>query len=365
MRHPHPFQSVTGLCIGAALCTAFPAQAAPGPTASALHGKARSAGGIKLTIKTPVAPVAIDLSVTITLHALSDVAGATIKLGDIADIVCADKAFLAQISAVQIGVSPLPGLSRSIMPGDVTVHLRANHLDSRQIELIAPPAIRVTRKGTDVGGDEITAAALAAVLPAIKDQPDVTLEPIQTQQRLTVATGKVKIIAGAYRGDLASGTIYVPVSLYVDGKVNLTTDVTLHVRRKAKVVIARRQIEPREVLTADDVQLIAINLPDGFSLPILDVSLAVGKRATRRILAEAPISSGALETPPAVTGNDKVTIEYVFGSIHISAPGLARQSGAIGDVIRVYATDTRKELEATIVDTRTVRIADSDEASSN
>jgi flagella basal body P-ring formation protein FlgA len=296
--------------------------------------------------------------ITVTVRASAEVGGHAFTLGEIADITGSDKAMAAQLAAVEIGTSPLPGLSRLLYPGDITVHLRASHLESKRVEVVAPPVIRVSRAGHDVAADEITRAAIAAAQAAIKDLPNATLEPVQAADKITVPAGKVQILAGAYRGSPEQGTLYVPVSLTVDGKAVQVVEIPLRVHRKAMALIANRTIEPHEILSAADVSLAPVDLPPGFTQPVVELQEAIGKRATRRLSANLPISATALETPPAISANDRITIEYAFGSIRITAPGLARQSGAIGDTIRVYAPDTQKEVDAVILNSRTVRIVD-------
>jgi flagella basal body P-ring formation protein FlgA len=299
--------------------------------------------------------------ITITMRADSEVVRGTFTLGEIADIAGADKALVAQLAAIEIGTSPLPGLSRLLYPGDITVRLRANHLESKRVQVLAPSSMRVTRIGHDVSADQITQAAIVAAQVAIKDIPNATLELIPTTTHVTVPAGKVQILAGAYRGSLEQGTLVVPVSLMVDGQPMQVVDIPLRVHRKAMVLVANRVIEAHEILSATDVSLVLTELPSGFTQPITDLQAAIGKRTTRRIQADMPISATVLETPPAISANDRITIEYAFGPIRITAPGLAHQSGAVGDTIRVYALDTQKELDAVIVNSRTVRIADNED----
>lgn len=309
----------------------------------------------------PTAPPA-ESRVTVMVRAESTVAGGTFTLGEVADITGSDRTLIKQLAAVPIGTSPLPGLARPMMPGDFTVRLRAAHLEQPNVQVVTPPTIRVSRAANNVASDEITRAALAAAQTAFADRPEITLEPSQAIPNITLPSGKFMLMAGAYRGQGENGTITVPISLLVDGKVVQTVDVPLRVHRKLKAVVARREIQPNELLSPNDVQVLLVELPPGFTQPILDVKAIAGKRARRRLIAESPISAAALETPPAITANAAVTIEYIFGTIHITASGVARQAGAIGETIRIYASDTKKELDAVIVDSHTVRIGEEEKA---
>lgn len=322
------------------------------------QAKDKSSGATKSTVSTRPAPTPPESVMTVTVHPLANVTGETFTLGEIADIEGKDKDLAAQLAEIQIGASPLPGLSRGVMPGDVTVHLRAVHLDIKRVHVSLPPGIRITRSGTDVAPVSVVKAALAAAQDAIKSIPNATLEALPTNTTLIVPTGKVDFLAGAWRGQVESGTIFVPVSILVNGKIFQTPEISIRIHRKQKVVVARDILAVHTVLTPNDVMLATIDLPPGFTQPFSAIEDVVGKRMTRRLMAEAPLSATMLDTPPAITANDKVTIEYHYGPIHITASGVARQTGMIGDHIRVYATETHKELDAVIVDNQTVSITD-------
>ena len=311
----------------------------------------------------PAAPAQrpAETAVTVVVRASSEVAKPEFTLADLAEISGSDRELVAQISAISFGASPLPGLSRGLFPGEVTVRLRSAHLDIPRVKVTLPPTLRVTRAANNVAADEVTKAAVAAAQAAFKDRDDLRLEPAQALQNLTLPSGKLVLITGPLRGQPEQGSVLVPVTLMVDGAAAQTVEVALRVHRKARVLVAQRTIEPNELLSKRDVRLAAIELPPGFTQPLLKVREAVGKRAKRRLLAETPISATALELPPAIMTNARITLEVVSGGIHITTTGVARQSGAVGDTIRVYAADTKKELDGVILDSRTVRIGDPDD----
>ncbi|HLK57570.1 MAG TPA: flagellar basal body P-ring formation chaperone FlgA [Chthonomonadaceae bacterium] len=299
---------------------------------------------------------AAEPAVHVVVRPVAEVEARTFTLGEIADITGQDKALQDQLAAVEVGASPLPGMSRPLLPGDVTVHIRAARLESNRVEVVLPPEIRISRKGHDVAKDDITKAALDAAQPAIKDIPNATLEALPGSDKVTVPTGKVQIVAGAWRGQPETGNISVPVSVTVDGKPLQIVVVALRIHRKQTVLVARRQIEPHDILNAADVIMAVTDLPAGFSQPLMSLEQAIGKRATRRIPADSPVPADALETPPAIAAGDKVTIEFIFGPVHVTAPGLARRAGAVGETIRVHSDDTNRDLDAVIIDSHTVRI---------
>lgn len=309
---------------------------------------------LMLGLAVPDAPKPV---VTVTVRAASDVPGRTFTLGEIAEITGADKALATQVAAVEIGTSPLPGLSRPLYPGDILTRLRLHRIDPKRLNLVAPPAIRVTRGGSEIPPDEIVKAATEALLAARKDPDDgAIVEAVPLTTRLFVAAGAREYRAGAPRGQVEGGAAVVPVSVLVDGRPAKTVEVAFKIRRLVAAVVAKRALEARTVLTADDVATANIELSPGAPPPLTDPEAVIGKRTTRRIVAGAPLSATALETVPVIAAGAKVTAQVVMGSIQISAPAIARTPGAVGDVIRLFVLDTRKELRGTIVDESTVRV---------
>ena len=260
----------------------------------------------------------------VLVKANSEINSGPILLGDIAEIQSKDKALTAKLAGVQLGVLPLPGMSRLVAPGDIIVHLRAANLGdllaSKRLELVAASAVRVVRTAHDVTADEITKTALNSAQTALKNTPNATLELVSVNGKMTVPAGKVRVVAGAYRGDVESGTLVVPVSALVDGKIVQTTDVTLHVRRKSMIVVARRTLEPHDIVSESDLMLSAVDIPMGFTRPMLDLVEAIGKRMTRRVLADAPLSAAWLETPPDIAVNTRLTIELVLARYALRPP---------------------------------------------
>ncbi len=290
----------------------------------------------------------------ITVRALSVVGGAQFTLGDIAAIQGAPPALAAKLRAAVIGVSPLPGLTRQLLPGDVVMHLRADHVYNAHWRLTLPPLIQVERKAVMVTAAQLAAAAMTAAQGAIKSLPDAKLQPVPALGSFPVAEGKLTLLPGAAGGDPVQGTLFVPVSIQVNGVSVQTVVVTLHVVRHELVVVANKVIEAHEIIGPQDVTLLDTDLPPGMANPATHLRAVIGKRTTRRIMAGMPVPADGLETPPDVLPGQVITLLCVVGSVRITASATAEQSGHVGDIIRVLTSSTSKILNARIIDSRTV-----------
>jgi flagella basal body P-ring formation protein FlgA len=302
-----------------------------------------------------VTPMATGVAVMVTVRPQSDVAGPKLTLADIAEVSGSDKALAERVSAVEIGAAPLIGLSRTLMKADIITRLRFNKIDPASVEVVSSPTFKVTRTGADVAVPEITEFALNALKGARKGADEVSIEAIPTPFRWVVPSGKRELQAGAPHGGVDGGTAFVPVTILVDGKPAKTVEIAFKVKRLGAVLVATRQLEPHTTIKAEDVSLTTQEaVPGGVALS--DPALAIGMRTTRLILAGSVLTKGMVEATPIIAIGTQVEVQVVIGGITVAASGVARSPGAAGDRIRVFVGKTNKEISATVIDAKTVRM---------
>lgn len=296
-------------------------------------------------------------SVTVTVKPSPEVAGQTFRLGEIAEIAGDDQQLVEQLRALEIGTSPLPGLTRRLLPADIVVRMRAQRIQPARVHLVSPPQIRIARVGAEIPMDEVAQAAQNALMKSLEGQSDgIRLEPVAANLRLFVSPGKREYLPGAPRGRIESGLMTVPVAILVDGKPSRNVEVSFKIRRMVTALVAVRTMEIHTALTESDVTLTQVEQAGATLVYLTDPQSVIGKRTTRRIQQGQPITASTLEGNPVVTAGAKVTLESVVGGVRITLPGVARTQGAVGERIRVYAPDTRKELTGVVVDAGTVRV---------
>jgi flagella basal body P-ring formation protein FlgA len=247
-----------------------------------------------------------------------------------------------------------------LQPADILIRLRFNHLDPKSIELVCPSLIHITRAGSAVAVDDLVQAATTKLTEERKKlNDDATVEPAQLPAPGIVAPGKREYQASILRGSLETGPVVMQVVTLVDGKPVRTVEVPFRIKRMVKALLAKRVLAAHAVLTDDDVTVGSIEAVAGAAAPLTDVQAVLGKRTTRQILQGAALTDNGVEAAPVVASGAEVTLEFVVGGIHLSTPAVTRASGGIGQTIRVFATDTKKEFMATVVDAKTVRVEES------
>ena len=84
--------------------------------------------------------------------------------------------------------------------------------------------------------------------------------------------------------------------------------------------------------------------------PVVVILRAGGREV--RVPAQARVSCPA----PVVAPGRRVRVIARFGAVEASAPGVARQPGRVGDVIRIQNLQTRSGLRARVIDADTVEV---------
>lgn len=92
---------------------------------------------------------------------------------------------------------------------------------------------------------------------------------------------------------------------------------------------------------------------------VIDGAKAVEVATPVDILPTATSAPSVSSTPaqkPLVHRGDSVTILVQDGDLQITARGVARESGGVGDSVRVHRDGVPADLSATVIDARTVRL---------
>lgn len=122
-----------------------------------------------------------------------------------------------------------------------------------------------------------------------------------------------------------------------------------------EVVVAARDLTRGEILSAEDLVVEAREFRSGEPDP-RSLEEFVGLRASRSILAGAPLTELNVEVVPVIERGDAVTILVRSAGLVVTAPGVARGSGGIGEIITVENTLSKQRLQAEIIDAHTVEV---------
>lgn len=122
-----------------------------------------------------------------------------------------------------------------------------------------------------------------------------------------------------------------------------------------EVVVARRELARGEILTANDLSLEEREFRNAQPDP-RRLEDFVGLRTTRHVLPGTILNHLNAEAVPVIERGAKVTIIVRTAGLAVTAPGVARASGAVGDVIPVENSLSKQVVYGEILDSATVEV---------
>lgn len=123
------------------------------------------------------------------------------------------------------------------------------------------------------------------------------------------------------------------------------------------VMVPTRVIYPGEMVTTADVQAVALQRSTAGLPPIVYDRIEVeGRVARRTLLPGRLIALSSLREAYAVEAGKPVQVQFVQGSLTISAVAVPLQPGSAGDLIRVRNIDSGVVFSGIVMADGTVRV---------
>ncbi len=138
------------------------------------------------------------------------------------------------------------------------------------------------------------------------------------------------------------------VELLRAGKLLKKYPVSLEVIIRREIWAAKSRIKFHQKITEDMLVKEIRYIKDNYANIILSKEDISGKEANRAIQAGSIFTSDLLRSAPVVHRGQKIKINVSAGSLLLSAEGIAKADGKIGDMINVRCLTTGKLLKARV-----------------
>lgn len=122
------------------------------------------------------------------------------------------------------------------------------------------------------------------------------------------------------------------------------------------VVVARHDLSRGTILTLNDLTQTDMEFRTGTPDPRSPEDF-VGLRTTRQVLSGAILNHLNVEIVPLIERGDQVTLVVQMGSLVITAPGEARASGGVGEIISVRNLLSKEIVQAEIINADMVQVS--------
>jgi len=279
------------------------------------------------------------------------VVGDEVTLGDLvraAGLPAADRLFL-----VRLVKSPNPGQQRSLNRHYVLRQLTAEGLG----HIGVPARITVERPGRAIDpalGRELVLAYIREHAPWPPER--YRIEMTRAHDPITVEPGEVTARLIQRPADRLEGTHTYVVEYRVGGRRVARGGFTMKVHVQATAFVAATQLNRGILLAERDLIAREMDLADLRGLPETDKAKLIGARLRHTIREGQIVTSDALEPVPLVRRGDAVTIVARRGDMVVTAFGLAREDGALGEVVRVENLQSQRVVHARVRGNNTVAV---------
>jgi flagella basal body P-ring formation protein FlgA len=166
---------------------------------------------------------------------------------------------------------------------------------------------------------------------------------------LIVPAGRLHLDVEKISGGARTGRRSFRVGLFVNEQFIKTVNVVGEVKAQATVATPVRWIKPKEIVRAEDVIAMTVNVPSLTHDFILDLNDVIGKEVLRPLPPRQPIRKALLDDPPIIRKGDRVMLEVRQGGLLVQAVGLAKATGKLGDIIPVKNQNSGREVVGRIV----------------
>ena len=292
----------------------------------------------------------------VSLRAKTEVTSAQpVTVGDIA-AVDAPQNVAKKIMDTVICTGPTPGNQRIVDAEYVKLKLKSLNLGCT-VQFIGSNSATIVGKCLRITPKQLEEAALEYIASQAHSNEIEYEAAIQRSPREIVLAGgsNVEIRVKSTDRGIRPGTNSISLEVLSDDKVVATTNLAVQIKAVANVLVATGVIAQGQEINEQNTKWEKRDLAN-IANPI---SMGQENRewvAKRSIRSGAILTTSDVDLPAAIKAGDSIALIVKCGGVIIRTNAQAKQSGQIGDSIRVRSGASREDVRARIVNATTAEI---------
>lgn len=293
----------------------------------------------------------------IRMKSSAEVSGRVVRLKDVATLLQGQEGVADRLERIKVSEAPVPGRSRWVTAKQVQMGLARFGVDASLYRILSSGPTKVRRRALQVKAQHICDAVkrhIQANSPWRSDQ--MKIKPITYSQDVTVVDGQLSFRVKSPKHSDWLGSIPFTVSVFVDGRIAKKVTVPVTIEVWSDVALAAIPLGKYQIIEAKHVRIEKMNLARVPENAVLRIEQAVGSRTNRNIAVNSILRCDQLELPPVVKRGDVVQVVAESKRMKVSVKARAKESGAIGKIIRVQNLRSKKTIYAQVVDSKTVQV---------
>ena len=152
------------------------------------------------------------------------------------------------------------------------------------------------------------------------------------------------------------GSTWIKIYFFENDATFQTVTVNVQITKYQDVLVSKRPINRQELLLPDGFDLVRKEITTLSDPPVSSFEELKDMEASRQIPQGKMLTRSLMAKEELIKRGASVTIEYVSGSIKVTATGEAKQSGSRGDVIKVRNLNSNKIISAEVQDEQSVKV---------
>jgi flagella basal body P-ring formation protein FlgA len=237
------------------------------------------------------------------------------------------------------------------------LRLKQNGFSLENLDLQNSSGVKITRSFIEVDQQKIEKIVSHYLRTTVlKGNNIARIKDLRVPERIILPRGRITYQVMAPRNTKYLGKIPLAVHFNVDGQFQKKVWTSATIEMFVDVVVAAKPLRKHMTITEDLIELRQMDLAHLPADVITDPQAVLGKRTRSTISAKTVLRTDLIELPPLVKRGDIVLIVAESKELRITALGKAKRKGRLGERIPVENFDSKKILNAQVLDAKTVRI---------
>lgn len=291
---------------------------------------------------------------------------AVVRLGDVAELYGVTSDLRAELLEMELVPAPAAGATKTVGAREIHEALVRHSPGLSQWTISGASQVAVTRRAAPrqtveqpkavrplkvsrVTGQKSRTQVEEAILDYVRERLGNDAWQIEADlneaQLAALEDDKVVLVTGGRYLDAERVQFRVEVG---EGESRETWKVDASVTLPPMILVAARNLERGEILTAQDVELVREEKKRRTQEPIGSIEDAIGKEVTRSVGKGQPVVAKGLRAMLMVERGQVVTVYSRCGGIQIRTTGRAKEEGGLGDLIPVEAIGTKETFHARV-----------------
>ncbi len=279
--------------------------------------------------------------------------GLRVLLRDIATLKTSDKALAKKLMDLDLGRPPAEGWLKVVRRETILEAMGEAGIDPGLVRFAGATETEIRSRSVLVTADQIEEAAelVLRASAAALEKEEVEWSILRHARSCRVPAGRrgVDLTAVLRHGRMERDEAVLDVSIRVDGRTVKTLPVAFRLRRFRKVLVALAPLRRGEPLDKGKVGLRRMDVSRFFGSPLDDPARIRGKVAARLLSGGAILTPMDVKDPDLVRKGDLVTMVAVKGNLRVTAKGIARTGGSLGEIVLVMNPSSRKIVQGKVV----------------